>query len=174
MEKKQPRVLRRCVPQDDITMKGLQQFQMRLPWDMDRHSTPAAVSDVGWNGMRRALGGFLILLYCVGPFVTVLPANAESRLPACCRRHGAHHCNMSSDEMGTVRGFPALQAPSHCPLFPHGATAPSAPVHAEMAGGMGLPVLLAEPHSAAAARAAALVSQIRTRSGRAPPAPNLL
>jgi hypothetical protein len=43
------------------------------------------------------------------------------------------------------------------------------PVEALAASPAGLPALLAEPHSPSASRAAARLSQIRTRAGRGPP-----
>jgi hypothetical protein len=61
-------------------------------------------------------------------------------------------------------------APSTCPLFPGPAAAATAGPLALIAAPVSLPVLLARPHSPAAGRAATRVSQIRTRSGRAPPA----
>ncbi len=67
-------------------------------------------------------------------------------------------------------GKPILTAPSTCPLFP-GCTAllPSV-IPALAASPVSLPVLLAQSHSPAAGRAAARLSQIRTRAGRGPPA----
>ena len=120
--------------------------------------------------MRRSLGVFLILLFWLGPMLSLLPASAESRLPACCRRHGAHHCAMIAAAYFVPPGAPPqLGAPSQCPLFPGSAAASTAPVHALPALAAGLPVLLAQPHSPAAGRAAARLSQLRTRSNRGPP-----
>jgi len=67
----------------------------------------------------------------------------------------------------------AWTAPSTCPLFPGAAAATTAGPLALIAVPVSLPVLLARPHSPVAGRAAARVSQIRTRSGRAPPASQL-
>jgi hypothetical protein len=125
--------------------------------------------------MRRALSVFLVLLFGLEPFAALLPASAESRLPACCRRHGAHHCAMSAETAaaianGTLNGEPAFGAPSHCPYFPGYAVATAASDHALAASAVSLPVLLARAHSPAASRAAARESQIRTRASRGPPA----
>jgi len=105
--------------------------------------------------------------------LSLLPAGAESRLPACCRRHGAHHCAMAA-AMAASRfvppGAPHQMAPhSQCPLFPGAAAASTAPVHALPALAAGLPVLLAQAHSPAAGRAAARLRQLRTRANRGPP-----
>jgi hypothetical protein len=87
--------------------------------------------------MLMALAMTLIL--GVTPSFAVIPADAfsgwygfsgtvkESRLPACCRRHGAHHCamgNMGSGESTTSSagssdaGFATANAPSTCPFGP--------------------------------------------------------
>lgn len=66
-----------------------------------------------------------------------------------------------------------LIAPSHCPYFPGYAVATTAPVYALAAAPAGLPTLLTRPHSPASSRAAARLSQFRTRAGRGPPAATL-
>jgi hypothetical protein len=48
-----------------------------------------------------------------------LGGDAESRLPACCRRHGKHHCMMSVEEMeALLYGEHFTTEPTKCPLFP--------------------------------------------------------
>lgn len=124
--------------------------------------------------MRRAFSIFLVLFFSLGPLTTTLEASDDARLPACCRRHGAHHCAMSMDaalrlaEAAFGKSF--LAAPSTCPAFPVSAAATAPAPQALAAASASLPALLAHSHSPAAARAAALLSQVRTRSGRAPPA----
>ena len=49
--------------------------------------------------MRRAISIFLILFFWLGPLETLLPGGEDARLPACCRRHGAHHCAMTLGAM---------------------------------------------------------------------------
>jgi len=119
--------------------------------------------------LRRSLGVFLILLFWLGPLLALLPAGAESRLPPCCRRHGAHHCAMAAAYFVPPGAPPQLAPPAQCPLFPGSAAASTAPVHALPALAAGLPVLLAQPHSPAAGRSVARLSQWRTRSNRGPP-----
>ena len=51
----------------------------------------------------RKLLSILLLLACVLPCVTPLFAlgrGAEWKLPLCCRRNGAHHCAMHTEEPG--------------------------------------------------------------------------
>jgi len=124
--------------------------------------------------MKRILSTFLILVFGLGPLAVALPASAESRLPVCCRRHGAHHCATpgamaSISSQASLSSAHLLTAPSHCPNYPSSMAASTTPVYAMVAPAAGLPILLAQPHSPAASRAAALLSQIRTRAGRAPP-----
>ena len=128
--------------------------------------------------MRRGLSIFMVLLFGLGPLAATLEASDQSRLPACCRRHGAHHCTMSPGAMGRMAeqsptGAPSLTAASHCPCFPGYTAAPTAPGHALAAASTALPVLLSQPHSPASTRGAALLSQILTRAGRGPPATSL-
>jgi len=127
--------------------------------------------------MRRALSILLVLFFGLGPLAATLGAEEDTNLPACCRRLGAHHCAMQIGDAARMAdaasGKAALRAPSTCPSFPDYAAATTSARHALTAPPMILPALLVQPHSPAAARAAARLSQIRTRSGRAPPAPSL-
>lgn len=71
--------------------------------------------------MRRLLS--LVLLAAFG-LPAVAPALAlgqdtESSLPACCRRHGVHHCSMQRPPSSV----PAFS--ERCPSFPQPSTAPS-------------------------------------------------
>jgi len=127
--------------------------------------------------MRRSLSIFLVLLFWLGPLATLLPGSDDVRLPACCRRHGAHHCAMSMGAMGMMAeaatGEHVLTAPSTCPAFPGFGDATTSTMYALPPGAVGMSALLAERHSPAAGRAAARISQIRTRVGRGPPAASL-
>jgi hypothetical protein len=126
--------------------------------------------------MRRALSISLILFFGFGPLAATLEARDDGGLPACCRRHGAHHCAMSMRMatlmMDAASGRGIFTAPGTCPEFPGGASATTASP-AMTAESVGLPALLAQPHTPQATRAAARLSQIRTRAGRGPPAADL-
>ncbi len=124
--------------------------------------------------MRRALSIFLALIFGLGPLAATFQVRAESRLPACCRRHGAHHCTMDAEAainptLASPSSSPAFNSPVRCPYFPGNSVASATPVHALAASAEGLPTLLTQAHMPAAGRAAARLSQIRTRAGRAPP-----
>jgi hypothetical protein len=70
--------------------------------------------------MRRALSILLTLAFGFGPLAFAIGYDDGASLPACCRRHGAHHCAMGTDTRSgsSSEDTPALTAPSHCPLFP--------------------------------------------------------
>lgn len=125
--------------------------------------------------VRRGLSILLIVFFSLGPMAATLEANDESRLPVCCRRHGSHKCAMSQDMAGRMAQMasgsgPAFGAPAHCPYFPGYLARSVAQVDALAASSVSLPFVLAQIHSPAASRAAARLSQIRTRAGRGPPA----
>jgi hypothetical protein len=124
--------------------------------------------------MRRVLAMLLVLFFGLGPLTATLQADEAARLPACCRRHGAHHCAMAGEIGGrTVASAanlkPAWSAPSRCPLYPQRvfATASSqsaivASLHAPAQGDMQRQLL--EP-------AAPLLRSLpfNHRTGRSPP-----
>ena len=67
--------------------------------------------------MRRASAMLLLVLSgfsLISPSVFAL--SAESKLPACCRRNGKHHCATMTIESESSSG-PALQA-GRCSFFP--------------------------------------------------------
>jgi len=64
-----------------------------------------------------------MLLFGLGPLTATLQADDDSRLPACCRRAGAHHCAMSDAMIAQMvqpseSKDPAWTLPDHCPLYP--------------------------------------------------------
>ncbi|KAA6464801.1 hypothetical protein DYQ86_02260 [Acidobacteria bacterium AB60] len=117
--------------------------------------------------MRRGFSISLVLLFLLAPLMTWLPGVDESSLPACCRRHGSHHCAASSDLPEGAGGATHFTAPSRCPRFN-----PSGP--ATLAAFLlpaGPPVMtpLRQP-APAAPDSQARRAQLRTASDRGPPA----
>jgi len=123
--------------------------------------------------MRRPLAFLLILFFALGPLQGVLEASGDSRLPACCRRQGAHHCAMSEETRAALEwatsSTPAFSAPATCPSFPGFALGFSTPSHALATSVSTALVLLEQAHVALAAQADVRSFAHPTRSGRAPP-----
>jgi hypothetical protein len=65
--------------------------------------------------MRRFVSIAFILLCWLGPLSALLPGSDESQLPACCRRHGAHHCAMAADQVSGAGHV--VSAPARCPQY---------------------------------------------------------
>jgi len=71
--------------------------------------------------MLRRMLAITLLIAFGSPLVLPLfaaTADPQASLPACCRRHGKHHCTML---MPGIPSGPAFQAPP-CPSYPTAAT----------------------------------------------------
>ena len=71
--------------------------------------------------LRRCIAVALMLVF-ISPLVLPLfaaTADPEASLPACCRRHGKHHCHMTTEMMAMLAASsgPALTTPP-CPFYP--------------------------------------------------------
>jgi len=82
--------------------------------------------DIDYNGsVRRLLALSLLLLFSfpLAAPLFALSASSEANLPACCRRNGAHHCQMKMQETGTAaQQTTAFSTPMKCPSYPGAAT----------------------------------------------------
>jgi hypothetical protein len=120
--------------------------------------------------MRRWLAIVLILFFGFGPLASAVEASDESRLPPCCRRHGAHHCAMMARWRAQMdSGKPSVGAPSTCPLFPGYGWASIASLDALIAA-PAAPGSCAQVGSLIARPIAVRFHRVRTRAGRSPPA----
>ena len=81
--------------------------------------------------MRRFVSIVFLLLCSLGPLSALLPGSEESQLPACCRRHGAHHCMMALAEQ--AGGGHVVTAPARCPRY-HRVSAATAGVYTPSTG----------------------------------------
>lgn len=124
--------------------------------------------------MRRGFSIFLVLFFGLGPLSALVDSSADAGLPACCRRHGAHHCAMYAQFMAMRAGrgidsTPGFSAPPTCPLY-HGLTLSMlVPAHS-------LATALADFHGeltrttvSAFERMAAFSRPSRAHAGRGPP-----
>ena len=123
--------------------------------------------------MRRAVSLLLILFFGLGPLTATLQAQDDSRLPACCRRNGAHHCAMSDAMIAAMvralAGKPVIGAPAHCPCYPGHNHATVASFYALAPRKSDLPALLQELHNSVFAGNTPRLVPTRTHSGRGPP-----
>ena len=114
--------------------------------------------------MRRLVSILLVALFWAGPLSALLPASADAQLPACCRRHGAHHCAMAMAENGQTPAGHSF-SPAHCPRYHRSGPATLNFTPAEQPALAELPQA---PTEFPSPRAAAL-HRARRQSGRGPP-----
>lgn len=123
--------------------------------------------------MRRVLSILLVLVFGLGPVAFAVGYDDSASLPACCRRHGSHHCAMDAKtpSEAAAERTAAFTAPVHCPLFPaHQSANPStffAPIHRPFAASLNRESALCAPANTFANGAANLC----TFTLRGPPTP---
>jgi hypothetical protein len=120
------------------------------------------------SGIGRRLTALFLLLWPV--LLPIAPApGADSKLPACCRRGGMHHCAMTMGQPESSPG-PALQ--SRCLFFPNG---PAVPVSRTFCLPQASQVifvgLVSHPPSRLQAETLCRISYSRAGQKRGPPAP---
>lgn len=124
--------------------------------------------------MHRWISILMALVMGAGPLAAALPAGDGVRLPACCRKNGAHHCAMAL-MMGKMESpVPAFSAPAVCPAYPGSVPAVVTANHALAVTQAPMPQL-----SPAAAESPSSFETIpsapsRSHAGRGPPQSILL
>ena len=123
--------------------------------------------------MRRGFSIFLVLLFGMGPLSAMIPGSEDASLPACCRRHGAHHCAMNMQMAAMMAKIadprPAFSAPLTCPLYPGLTMTILMPAHALTAVQASQQVTWTRAITPVHARAAEHSNPSRTHAGRGPP-----
>jgi len=122
--------------------------------------------------MRRGFSIVLMLVFGLMPLSPLIDGSEDVNLPACCRRHGAHHCAMNMAAMRAMMATdrtPGFAAPLTCPYYPSAANAMSTPPPALTVSTASVAVLAAQPYGASAAPAAPASTPGRSHSGRGPP-----
>lgn len=134
--------------------------------------------------MRRILSILVAIALGLGPAISAVPARAmasgafrsgwtgqvdETRIPACCRRNGKHHCEMGV--LPAASGETTLVAPSEsCPCAPR-ALVSTAPASAALAAAPQLRVeFRIALRTTRPSTIAILTCEDRTRPQRGPPA----
>jgi len=128
--------------------------------------------------MRRLLSILLVAVLGLGPAISALPAAAlvagwtgkadESRLAACCRRNGKHHCAMTTMAQGG--GETTVAANDPCPFAPQSMTATAPTVAAMLPLGGDRARLASELCVRHAAVTLAVLANRRSQPQRGPPA----
>lgn len=80
------------------------------------------------GALQRVYAVLLLLITSLGLAKPLLVASPESKLPACCRRDGKHHCAMrGSTAQAESKPSGAIFEPKSdkCPFYPMGSLAPS-------------------------------------------------
>jgi len=126
--------------------------------------------------MRRALSILLVVVFGMPALVPLFGAAApdDASVPACCRRHGQHHCLMSDSERSTLQatGVAASEFRAPAPKCPYERQAVRAVQQGQLAAPISQvvyaalashPTGLAQPHSKWR------VSRERGRQKRGPP-----
>jgi hypothetical protein len=120
--------------------------------------------------MRRLSASVLLLLFSLSLIGQVAFADAGSKLPACCRRLGAHHCAMGHPGATSTGGSLFQAAGRKCPAFP---SAPAVPVHSHSgllpAGHSVVLSAFSHPAGTAQAESRCRISFSRSCQKRGPP-----
>ena len=135
-------------------------------------SHPACLDEV----MRRALSIVLLMVFCMPSLVSWFGHGTvdEAGLPACCRRHGQHHCLMGESERAALQALglvtPEFRAPMPTCPYQH------SPVRTVQQVRLAVPVrqvldtaLVSHPAGLRQLQSKWRVSRERARQKRGPP-----
>ena len=126
--------------------------------------------------MRRGFSILLMLVFGLMPLSPLIDGSEDASLPACCRRHGTHHCSMNVAEQRAMMApvsTPVLAVPPTCPNYPDDATAFCAPPPALTVSTPSVSILVEHVNVASAGAAAPESAPETACAGRGPPAENL-
>ncbi len=123
--------------------------------------------------LRKILSILLLAVFGL-PVVSPLFAlsrNGATRLPACCRRDGKHHCMAGIPERGQLTGRPAqVSAPADkCPYCPSGPVATHNELLAAPIGNAVFASLVGHSSGVAQTESMRRISRDRSRQKRGPP-----
>lgn len=130
--------------------------------------------------MRRTLSILMVLVFWMPALAPLFGAvgSDEASVPACCRRHGEHHCIMSEAERATLQAMgvaaPEFRAPA--PRCPYQRQAVRNVQQGRLAGPAGqvvYAVLVSHPTGLAQTQSKWRVSRERAWQKRGPPVDRL-
>ena len=141
-----------------------------------RYVQLAALRDTVYDQtqMRRGFSIFLILFFGLGPLSSMIDGSEDAGLPACCRRHGAHHCAVAVQMAamkaqigpGSTRYF---AAPITCPYFPGASAMLATPARALTAKSAIALVEIERARAFVSSHVALPSAPSRAHAGRGPP-----
>jgi hypothetical protein len=118
--------------------------------------------------VSKAVASLLFVLFSFGLISPALVSDPQSKLPACCRRDGKHHCASIKDSSSEGQSLQALQ--QNCPNFPQSkSTAVPAPFHFAVSWHEFHAALTGYPAVCAQNEALYRISYSRTGQKRGPP-----
>jgi hypothetical protein len=118
--------------------------------------------------MRRTIALSLLLLFGWTLVAPLWARDAEANLPACCRRHGEHHCSMGALG-GGQRALPIVH--EKCPHSPASASAVHSPTFKPEAAELFYAEVVSHPARAPQTEALYRLSTLRSHQKRGPPSP---
>ncbi len=145
-------------------------------------------SPAGHSPVRRSIAFagllYLVTLLCAPIFL----APQDAKLPACCRRAGAHHCAMSAgttampmaasasapdSSAALLPAGPGISSASHCPAWPRSFATPHSQAFAPQPSAGISAALLSAATLRSRNDALARIARLRQLSLRGPPLPSL-
>ncbi|MGD0914033.1 MAG: hypothetical protein ABR928_19250 [Terracidiphilus sp.] len=124
--------------------------------------------------MRRGFSILLMLVLGLGSLSSLIDGSEDANLPACCRRHGAHHCAMAGmAAQAQSDDTPAFSAPMTCPSYPGAIALLTGPAQALAAASRMGETLEPFEYVQIARHTAPFSKPAQTHAGRGPPASSL-
>lgn len=119
--------------------------------------------------MRRIPASVLLLLFSYSLITPLLFAEPESKIAACCRRDGKHHCAKMA-KMAESDGGVRITPTATCSLFQRGASAPvSGDVAVPTPVRVTVATITAEPAPAQQSEVKRRIAEARAWQKRGPP-----
>jgi len=118
--------------------------------------------------MRRAITLSLLMVFSWMLVAPLFAPDAEASLPACCRRHGKHHC-MMGQVGGNEKGFTSVS--EKCPCGPAGTCAVHVVNYMPAVGQHFYAEAVFHPAYAPQTSARFRISFFRSHQKRGPPSP---
>jgi hypothetical protein len=122
--------------------------------------------------MRRIAAMLLVSVFSFSPIGPALFVDADSNLPACCRRGGQHHCAMMDMDRDAApsTGLAFSAHAAKCPFFPKGGAVLPHPAAALLAASYpACTALFSQLTDQAQAEAGYRISSSRSHQKRGPP-----